>query len=81
MILANQVGIDAHFLAVGFFLEFVAAAFADWDRFFTAFDAVVPVFITALPAARIGRSSGLPFSSMALRFSAGILLTWEIIAV
>jgi hypothetical protein len=66
----------AGFLAVVLALDLTAV-----PVFLTAFVAVVPVFLTALPAARIGRSKRLPLSSTALRFSAGIWLTREIIAV
>jgi hypothetical protein len=72
MFLTYKVAIYAHFLEAVFFFGLA---------FLTAFDALVPVFLTALPAARIGRSNRLPLSSTALRFSAGISLTREMIAV
>jgi hypothetical protein len=66
----------AGFLEVVLALDFTAVL-----DFLTAFFAVVPVFLTALPAARIGRSKRLPLSSTALRFSVGIWLTLEMIVV
>ncbi len=47
--------------------------------FLTALVAVVPVLLTALPAARIGRSIRMPLSSCALRFRVWIWLTLEMI--
>jgi uncharacterized membrane protein len=63
-----------------FFTGFLVLALTAVLLFFTAIDALVLVFLTALPAALIGRSSKLPLSSTALRLSAGISLTREMIA-
>jgi hypothetical protein len=64
-----------------FFTGFLVLALTAVLLFFTAFDALVLVFLTALPAALIGRNSRLPLSSTALRLSAGISLTLEMMAV